>query len=83
MSAHLSGVEPFVAEVRAIESRISTVDQGTGLHSNDVLQELASGLIGLGYMVESSRSEAHRIRRPVLFGSNGRAEVAYDIDAFP
>jgi len=36
----------------------------------------------LGYTVESSRSAANRIRRPVLFGSNGRAEVAYDIDAF-
>src|SRR5690348_11823848 len=75
-------VEPLVAEVRAIELRISTVDQGTGLHSNDVLQELAPGLRQLGYTVESSRSAANRIRRPVLFGSNGRAEVAYDIDAF-
>ena len=75
-------VEPFVAEVRAIEPRISTVEQGTGLHSDDVLQELAPGLRHLGYMVESSRSEADRIRRPVLFGSNGRPEVAYDIDAF-
>jgi hypothetical protein len=52
------------------------------LHSNDVLKELAPGLRGLGYAIESSRSEAHRIRRPVLFGRNGRAEVAYDIDAF-
>ena len=60
-------VEPLVAEVRAIEQRISTVDQGTGLHSNDVLQELAPGLRHLGYAVESSRSEANRIRRPVLF----------------
>jgi hypothetical protein len=75
-------VEPFVAEVRAIETRISTIDQGTGLHSNDVLRELAPGLKNLGYAVESSRSEVNRIRRPVLYGSNWRAEVAYDIDAF-
>ena len=75
-------VEPFVAEVRAIEPRISTVEQRTGLHSDDVLLELAPGLRHLGYAVESSRSEADRIRRPVLFGSNGRAEVSYDIDAF-
>jgi hypothetical protein len=75
-------VEPFVAEVRAIETRISTVDQGTGLHSDDLLRELAPGLRNLGYAVESSRSEVNRIRRPVLYGSNGRAEVAYDIDAF-
>jgi hypothetical protein len=75
-------VEPLVAEIRAIELRISTVEQGTGLHSDDVLRELAPGLRHLGYAVESSRSEANRIRRPVLYGSNGRAEVAYDIDAF-
>ena len=46
------------------------------------LRELAPGLRNLGYAVESSRSEENRIRRPVLYGSNGRAEVAYDIDAF-
>ncbi len=75
-------VEPLVTEVRAIEPRISTIQQGTGLHSDDVLQELATGPRGLGYAVESNRSEANRIRRPVLYGSNGRPEVAYDIDAF-
>jgi hypothetical protein len=32
-------VEPFVAEVRAIELRISTVEQRTGMHSDDVLQD--------------------------------------------
>jgi len=75
-------VDPFVAEVAAIEPRISTVEQSTGLHSDDVLLELEPGLRRLGYDVESSRSAADRIRRPVLFGSNGRAEVSYDIDAF-
>ena len=75
-------VEPFVAEVSAVGSRISTVEQRTGLHSDDVLLELAPGLRQLGYAVESSRSQADRIRRPVLYGSNGRAEVSYDIDAF-
>jgi hypothetical protein len=55
---------------------------GCALHSDDVLQELAPGLRQLGYTVESSKSKANRIRRPVLYGSNGREEVAYDIDAF-
>ena len=75
-------MKPLVAEVRTIEPRISTVDQRTGVHSDDVLLELAPGLRQLGYAVEASRSRADRIRRPVLFGSNGRAEVSYDIDAF-
>lgn len=53
-----------------------------GLNSDDVLRELAPGLEQLGYAVEASRIEADRIRCPVLFGGNGRAEVSYDIDAF-
>jgi hypothetical protein len=44
-------VKPLVAEVRTIEPRISTVDQRTGLHSDDVL-ELAPGLRQLGYAVD-------------------------------
>jgi hypothetical protein len=75
-------VEPLADQVRALEVRISTVEKGTGLHSDDVLSELAPALRDLGYAVESSRSKADRIRRPVLYGSNGRPEVAYDIDAF-
>ena len=75
-------MKPLVAEVRTIEPRISTVDQRTGLHSDDVLLELVPGLRQLGYAVEASRSRADRIRRPVLFGSNGRGEVSYDIDVW-
>jgi hypothetical protein len=75
-------VEPFIAKVRATEVRISTVKQSTGLHSDDVLQELAPGLEQLGYTVESGKRASNRIRRPVLFGSNGHAEVSYEIDAF-
>lgn len=76
-------VEPLLAEVRLVKSNISTVDkQGPGLKSNAVLRELAPGLRQLGYTVESSRSKANRIRRSVLYGNNGRAQVAYDIDAF-
>jgi hypothetical protein len=75
-------VEPFIAKVRAAEVRISTVKQSTGLHSDDVLQELAPGLEQLGYTGESGKRASNRIRRPVLFGSNGHAEVSYEIDAF-
>ena len=75
-------VKPLVAEVGTVESRISTVEQRTGLHSDDVLLHLAVGLRQLGYLVEGSKSQADRIRRPVLYGSNGRAEVSYDIDVW-
>lgn len=32
--------------------------------------------------MESGKRASERIRRPVLFGSNGHAEVSYEIDAF-
>jgi hypothetical protein len=75
-------VEPFIENVRAVEQSISTVERKTGLDSDRVLQELAVGLRELGFAVESGKKAAERIRRPVLFGSNGHAEVSYEIDAF-
>lgn len=46
------------------------------------LSTLAPGLDRLGFTVESGKRVANRIRRPVLFGANGHAEVSYEIDAF-
>jgi hypothetical protein len=75
-------VEPFIANVRAAEQSISTVERKTGLDSDHVLQHLAAGLRELGFAVESGKKASERIRRPVLFGSNGWAAVSYEIDAF-
>jgi hypothetical protein len=75
-------VDLFVANVRAAELSISTVEHKTGLDSDGVLQQLAAGLRELGFAVESGKKASERIRRPVLFGSNGHAEVSYEIDAF-
>lgn len=75
-------VEPFIVNVRTSKENISTVERKTGLASDRVLEQLAPGLRELGFAVESGKKAADRIRRPVLFGSNGRAEVSYEIDAF-
>jgi len=75
-------VEPFIANVRSVGQNISTVERKTGLDSDHVLLQLAPGLRELGFAVESGKKAAQRIRRPVLFGSNGRAEVSFEIDAF-
>lgn len=75
-------VGPFVHVVAASEKTISTVQAKTGLSSDAVLKELSSGLEGLGYDVESGKTKAAKISRPVLFGENGVAEVSYEIDAF-
>lgn len=62
--------------------QISTVERSSNLKSDDVLRELAPGLASLGYVVESGKTKESRIRRPVLFGNNGVAEVSYEIDAY-
>ena len=72
----------FVKVVRAAGAKISTVEHKTGLSSDDVLKELAPGLVALGYAVESGKTKAAKIFRPVLFGENGAPEVNYEIDAF-
>ena len=35
-----------------------------------------------GYLVESGKTAAEKIQRPVLFGDNGVASVSYELDAF-
>jgi len=77
-----SWVISFVKVVQDAQGRISTVEQKTGLASDAVLQELAPGLVDLGYSVENGKTKAGKIFRPVLFGDNGAPEVNYEIDAF-
>jgi hypothetical protein len=47
-----------------------------------VLSELSPGFLALGYDVESGKTQAAKIRRPVLLGEDGNPEVNYEIDAF-
>jgi hypothetical protein len=64
------------------EGDISTIDDSSlRLRSDAVLGALAPGLVKLGYAVETSKAAAGKIRRPVLFGDNGRAAVSYEVDA--
>jgi hypothetical protein len=77
-----SWVASFVEVVQEAEAKISTVERKTGMGSDAVLSELGPGLQALGYVVESGKTLAAKIRRPVLFGENGHPEVNYEIDAF-
>ncbi len=74
-------VDGFLDVVTSVEERISTV-AGAGLTSDEVLKQLSSGLQMLGFSVESGKSKAAKIFRPVLFGDNGVPEISYEIDAF-
>lgn len=55
---------------------------GVSRKSDAILAHLRPGLENLGYQVESGKSNAEKITRPVLFGNDGKTEVSYDIDAF-
>jgi hypothetical protein len=72
----------FAEVVQGAEAKISTVERKTGLGSDAVLGELGPGLQALGYVIETGKTQAAKIRRPVLFGENGQPEVSYEIDAF-
>jgi hypothetical protein len=74
--------EHFVATVAGVESTISTIKEKTGLTSDDVLRALADDLVELGYAVETGKTAAEKIKRPVLFGEGGVPAVSYEIDAF-
>lgn len=75
-----SWVVPLVEVVRSREDDVRT-DRLTGpLTSDAVLAALAPGLQGLGYTVETGKTAAGKVRRPVLFGDNGTATVTYEVD---
>jgi hypothetical protein len=67
----------------AAQDEISTApDDRRGIKSDDVLRALAPSLAKLGYAVEASKRSSDKIKRPVLFGDNGRPSLSYEIDAF-
>jgi hypothetical protein len=76
-------VSDLVEVVSTVEPTISTVATPP-VHpsSDDVLRATAPGMMAVGYAVEANKTMAGKIRRPVLFGENGQASVAYEIDAF-
>jgi hypothetical protein len=75
-------VTDFIAAVQAAEAAISTAHPQLGLTSDAVVQHLAPGLRAIGFAVEAGKTAGGKIRRPVLFGENGRPAVSYEIDAF-
>ena len=60
---------------------IATDGTRRSLKSDEVLVQLAEGLRELGFVVETNKTRAGKVRRPVLFGENGRASVTYEVDA--
>jgi len=70
-------VGSFAAVRETIDSRTHS-----GVSSDQVLAAVRSGIETDGYRVETGKTTTRKITRPVLFGENGKAEVAYDVDGF-
>lgn len=74
-------VTALVHVVSQAEASICTDVERQGLTSDAVLLALAPGLRGLRYEVESGKTTAGKVRRPVLFGESGSTTVTYEVDA--
>jgi hypothetical protein len=74
-------VDDLLEVVKAAEGAICTETPREGLTSDTVLLALAPGMRLIGYDVESGKTTAGKVRRPVLFGENGMPTVTYEVDA--
>lgn len=77
--------EDLVAETARVEDSIHTREAGRPKErtsSDAVLGQIAPGLQRLGYQVETGKAADQKIRRPVLFGDDGQAQLTYEVDAF-
>jgi hypothetical protein len=74
-------VRSMLEVVAGTRAEINTAVVRASLTSDAVLGHLRPGLVALGYEVEASKLRAGRVRRPVLFGSQGTERVAYEVDA--
>ncbi len=70
-------VAAFTAGGAQIDSR-----SNHGVTSDAALAVVRPALVELGFDIESSKTKAGKIWRPVLFGEVGRPLVAYEVDGF-
>lgn len=76
-------VDPTLAAVAAVRNEISSaIVREANVKSDDVLRAIAPGLTDFGFAVETGKSAAEKIERPVLYGDNGEVKVKYEIDGW-
>lgn len=81
-SAHT--IPAVIDAVYVFEKNLAAIDSTTHevLTSNEVLAVIRSDLETIGFQVETDKTSAGKIKIPVLFGMNGKAEKTFDADAF-
>ena len=69
--------------IKVFEKNIDKISsENNSLESNEVLKILEQDLIQVGYIVEHSRRNVDKIRRPVLYGLNGKEELSFEVDGY-
>lgn len=74
-------VPPAVAAFTDARPQID-IRTNHGVTSDAALAVVRPALVALGYEIEAGKKASGKIRRPVLFGENGGARVAYEVDGF-
>ncbi|MQC18042.1 MAG: hypothetical protein DWG80_03075 [Chloroflexi bacterium] len=74
-------MSPVVAAFASAQSAIDS-SSVSSFTSDRVLEHVRIGLESLGFEVESGKRSDQKVRRPVLFGTQGSERVAYEIDGF-
>lgn len=65
-----------------IENGILIDSDHNTLSSDEVLSCVREGLEKIGYSVEKSKKKTDKIRVPVLYGQNGKVNLAFEVDAY-
>jgi len=77
-----SFAERIVGMFREHDVSLGTQNLSKGLTSNEVLNEIRTDLVGLGFEVETGKEKNTKIHRPVFFGEDGEPTLRYGIDAY-
>jgi hypothetical protein len=73
-------VDAFTANESRFEVNLKQGKSKSNLESNEVLKFIEADLVKAGFKVESSRRD--KIKRPVLYGRQGKSEKSFDVDGF-
>jgi hypothetical protein len=73
-------IDAFAANEGRFVTNLKQGKSKPNLESNEVLKLIEGDLRKAGYKVESNKRD--KIKRPVLFGRQGKHEKSFDVDAF-
>lgn len=77
-----SFVHSVVSVFQTYDATIGTAALVKGLSSDAVMAVLRADLCKLGFEIESGKTKAAKLKRPVFFGQDGKPSRQYEIDGF-